>query len=282
MAAALVVGALVTADVLSRGWLERMDLRVSDVIGGWGLRDSAAFPVVWLVTQLGGRVTILVVLAVLVGYLAWRRHTWLPLVRVLVALGLLTVVVYAIKHGTGRTAPGFPGDYFFHSDGASFPSGHVANAVLMWGIARWQAVEYGLPARVQRAFWLRWRRRARSRRASPWSRWTSTGSPTPWSGACVGHPAAWAWFTHSTQSFCHAGYVPEQAGRPRSGSRGRLLASGGALGAALVLGCPLPASAEAAGPAVQCQITDPRLPELSGLVVGRRPAGRDQRRRRPA
>jgi hypothetical protein len=61
--------------------------------------------------------------------------------------------------------------------------------------------------------------------------------------------------------------VPEQAGRPRSGSRGRLLASGGALGAALVLGSALPAAAEAAGPAAQCQITDPRLPELSGLVA---------------
>ena len=82
---------------------------------------------------MGGRVAILVVLAVLVGYLGWRRHTWLPLVRVLIALGLLTVVVYGIKHGTGRTAPGFPGAYFFHADGESFPFGHVANAVLMWG-----------------------------------------------------------------------------------------------------------------------------------------------------
>ena len=61
--------------------------------------------------------------------------------------------------------------------------------------------------------------------------------------------------------------MPEQAGRPRSGSRGRLAASGGALEAALVLGCPLPASAEVAGPAAQCQIADPRLAEVSGLVV---------------
>jgi undecaprenyl-diphosphatase len=30
----------------------------------------------------------------------------------------------------------------------------VANAVVMWGIARWQAVEYGLPGQVQRSFWL--------------------------------------------------------------------------------------------------------------------------------
>jgi membrane-associated phospholipid phosphatase len=154
LALSVVVGSLVTADLLTRGWLEQMDLQVSEVISDWDLQNSAAFPFVWVLTQLGGRVAILAVLAVLVGYLAWRRHTWVPLVRVLMALALLTVVVYAIKHGTGRTAPGFPGSFFFHADGASFPSGHVANAVLMWGVARWQAVEYGLPLRVQRAFWL--------------------------------------------------------------------------------------------------------------------------------
>jgi hypothetical protein len=69
------------------------------------------------------------------------------------------------------------------------------------------------------------------------------------------------------QSFCHAGYVPG-AGRPRNGVRGRMLAAGGVLGAGLVLGSPVPASAEdPAAPAVQCQITDPRLAELSGLVA---------------
>ncbi|MFD2093874.1 phosphatase PAP2 family protein [Blastococcus deserti] len=151
---ALVVGAVVTADVLNRGPLERLDLRAAEVVGGWGLRDSAAFPFVWSVTQVGGRVTILAVLAVLVGYLVWRRRTWLPLVRVLTALALLTLVVYGIKYGTGRTAPAYPGVFLFHEDGASFPSGHVANAVLMWGVARWQAVEYGLPLAVQRTLWV--------------------------------------------------------------------------------------------------------------------------------
>jgi undecaprenyl-diphosphatase len=150
---ALIVGGLVTADLLAGGVLEQVDLRVSRIIGGWGLRDSAAYPVIWVVTQLGGRATILIVLAILVSYLAWRRRTWVPLLRVLVALGTLTVGVYAIKHGTGRTAPGHPDELFFHIDGASFPSGHVANAVIMWGVARWLAVEYDLPAHVQRAFW---------------------------------------------------------------------------------------------------------------------------------
>ncbi|NEK86760.1 phosphatase PAP2 family protein [Blastococcus saxobsidens] len=150
---ALLLGALVTADLLSRGRLERMDLRMSEVVSDWGLQDSAAYPLVWVLTQVGGRVTILVVLAGLVGYLAWRRGTWVPAIRVLLAVAVLTAGVYAIKHGTGRTAPAFPGSYFFHDDGASFPSGHVANAVLMWGVARWQAVQYGLSPTVQRTFW---------------------------------------------------------------------------------------------------------------------------------
>jgi membrane-associated phospholipid phosphatase len=150
---ALVVGAVITADLLSGGVLESLDLWVSDVVAGWGLRDSAAYPLVWAITQLGGRGTIVLVLAVLVGYLGWSRRTWLPLLRVLLALGVLTVGVYAIKHGTGRTAPGYPGEFFFHADGASFPSGHVANAVIMWGVARWLAVDYDLPLPVQRTFW---------------------------------------------------------------------------------------------------------------------------------
>jgi carbon starvation protein CstA len=32
--------------------------RAAEVISGWGLRDSAAFPYLWVVTQLGGRVAI--------------------------------------------------------------------------------------------------------------------------------------------------------------------------------------------------------------------------------
>jgi len=153
----LVLAALVTAgvtlDLLGRGRLERMDLRVSEIVDDWGLRHSAAYPVFWVFTQAGGRGFILAVLAGLVGWLAWRRRTLLPLVRVVVALALLTAVVYAFKWGMGRTAPRYPGS-FFHLGGESYPSGHVANAVLMWGVARWQAVQFELPGRVQRIAWV--------------------------------------------------------------------------------------------------------------------------------
>jgi len=153
----LLLSALVTVGVtvalLSGGWLERLALQVSETVRVWALRHSDAYWFVWVFTQAGGRGFILIVLAGLVAWLAVRQRTLVPLVRVLLALALLTAVVYAFKWGTGRTAPAYPGS-FFHRDGASYPSGHVANAVLMWGVARWQAVEFGLPAGVQRAAWL--------------------------------------------------------------------------------------------------------------------------------
>ena len=76
---ATLVGGAVTLDLLAGGVLERMDLKVSEVVSDWGLQESWAYPLVWAVTQFGGRVTILVVLAGLVGYLAWSRRTLLRL-----------------------------------------------------------------------------------------------------------------------------------------------------------------------------------------------------------
>ena len=177
---ALVVGCLVTADLLTRGCAGAdgpAGLRGRQRLGA--CRTPAPIPLVWAVTQVGGRVTILVVLAVLVGYLAWRRRTWLPLVRVLIALAP------ADRRSSTRSStapagprPASPAPSSSTTDGASFPSGHVANAVLMWGVARWQAVEYGLPPRVQRGVLVAERRRAGRHRAWRWCRWTSTGSPT--------------------------------------------------------------------------------------------------------
>ena len=55
-------------ELLSRGRLERMDLRVSEVVSSWGIKESGAYWPVWAVTQLGGRGFILIVLAALVGF----------------------------------------------------------------------------------------------------------------------------------------------------------------------------------------------------------------------
>jgi membrane-associated phospholipid phosphatase len=148
---ALLAAVALSADLLSGGALAHWDRVLSDLTGSWDLRQSAGYRLVWLVTQLGGRAFLLAVLAPLVGWLLVRRRTVLPLVRVLVALALLSLVVYACKYGAGRTAPS-AGISRFRQGGTSFPSGHVANAVLMWGVAHWQAVDYGLPLPWQRLF----------------------------------------------------------------------------------------------------------------------------------
>jgi membrane-associated phospholipid phosphatase len=153
MVLALVATVALTVDVLGRGFTERVDVAVSDTVSAWGLRDSAGYWPLWVVTQIGGRGTMLVVLAGLIGWLVVRRRTLLPLPRVLLALLLLSVVVYSVKWGIGRTAPGHDGLFLHHEDGASFPSGHMANAVLLWGVARWQAVQFGMPPSAQRVLW---------------------------------------------------------------------------------------------------------------------------------
>ncbi len=173
VAAAALVTALVTADLLASGPSERLDLRVSGTVDAWGLSGSAGYPAVWLVTQIGGRATLVVVLAALVLWLARSRRTWVPLRRALLALVLLTAVVWSVKYGTGRTAPA-SGTSSFFAGGASYPSGHVANAVLVWGVVRWQAVDFGLPAGVQRA-----------------SRWLAVGGPVAAAGAMVALDFHW-------------------------------------------------------------------------------------------
>jgi membrane-associated phospholipid phosphatase len=150
VAAGVVVTALMTADLLGGGRLERLDEHVSAVLGAWDLRDGVGYPLLWLATQFGGRAVLVVALLVVVGVVGRQHRTVRPLVQAVLALALLTAVVYAFKLGAGRTAPAFPGGSSFHRDGTSFPSGHVANAVVVWGVVRWQAVAYRMPPALQR------------------------------------------------------------------------------------------------------------------------------------
>jgi membrane-associated phospholipid phosphatase len=106
-----------------------------------------------LAAEAGGRAVLVAVLLGVAGWAGWRHRTARPLVQAVLALAALTAVVYAVKVGTGRAAPGTPGATAagLAGGGTSFPSGHVANAVVVWGVVRWQAVASGLPAAVRRA-----------------------------------------------------------------------------------------------------------------------------------
>lgn len=141
-----------TLDVVLDGPWHRADLVIADWIGALALRESAVpNAVLWVLTQSGGRATILVVVGLLTVYIMRERRVWQPLLRVVVASLLLTVVVYALKIGLGRTAPGYGASLFF-VDHRSYPSGHSVNAVLWWGLAVWLVRSYALPAWVVRVF----------------------------------------------------------------------------------------------------------------------------------
>lgn len=139
---AVAIAAAVTADVLAGGLLTRVDHHVSHVTRDvWGLRFRT-----WprrgltLLTYFGQRGPILFVALPFTGWLAWRVRRVEPLARLIAALVLLAVAVYGVKFGIGRDAP--PVDALHTSTGQSFPSGHLANAVLAWGLLAWLAARH--------------------------------------------------------------------------------------------------------------------------------------------
>jgi membrane-associated phospholipid phosphatase len=73
-------------------------------------------------------------------WLAWRRRSKRPLVLLGTALILLNVTVGVVKYAIGRVGPMHVGDSDVHEifAGANiYPSGHVSNAVVMYGLVAW-------------------------------------------------------------------------------------------------------------------------------------------------
>jgi membrane-associated phospholipid phosphatase len=130
---AVVVLVLTTLDVANQGALTSLDHAVSRRMVRLGLEHHLwAKRVVYLLTLFGQRGSVLVLTIPIVAYLVWRLRSVEPAMRYLLALVALTVAVYALKDGLHRTAP--PVDILHTATGASFPSGHLANAVLIWGL----------------------------------------------------------------------------------------------------------------------------------------------------
>lgn len=148
MAACLLLVLWISVDVLLRGPWTRLDASLSSQLAGSGL-SHRPWPgdALYALTLFGGRAEVLVVVGGFALLLAWRRRTWEPVARLVVALVLLTLTVYAFKLGVGRTAPTTD---LLHAGGESYPSGHVPNAVVMWGLAAWLAADYGAPDVVRR------------------------------------------------------------------------------------------------------------------------------------
>jgi len=78
----------------------------------------------------------------LFAWMAWRTRSKRPLVLLGTALVLLNVSVGVVKYAIGRVGPMRVGDGAVHdifAGGNIYPSGHVSNAVVLYGLLAWVA-----------------------------------------------------------------------------------------------------------------------------------------------
>jgi undecaprenyl-diphosphatase len=75
---------------------------------------------------------------------AWRARSKRPIVMLGTALILLNVSVGVVKYATGRVGPMHVADGDVHdifAGGNIYPSGHVSNAVVLYGLVAWVVTE---------------------------------------------------------------------------------------------------------------------------------------------
>ena len=144
---ALLILIVVVVDIRLAGPLDHLDHRIADRANGWDLRHhTAARRALTVGLYFGQRGVVLPLSVALAGWQTWRVRTVEPLLRLFVAVLSLAVVVYGFKLGLARNAPIQDAHGVPAGQGASFPSGHMANAVLLWGLAGWSVRRWFAPA----------------------------------------------------------------------------------------------------------------------------------------
>jgi membrane-associated phospholipid phosphatase len=147
----LVAAVAISLDVHAGGPLTRLDHHIGDRMYQWDLRhDSVAHPALTVFLYFGQRGVVVVLSVLLFGWLAWRFKTVEPMLRLVIALVLIYLAVYGFKLGLARNAPiqDFRGDK--PGAGSSYPSGHIANAVVLWGLADWAVCNWPTPMQLRR------------------------------------------------------------------------------------------------------------------------------------
>jgi membrane-associated phospholipid phosphatase len=122
LTAALAAGALLSVDIAVRDWVDShrppvlyWTARVLNYLGqGWLLQLLSLAAALWLVR---------------------RTHSLRPLLPVVVAYVALVVLIGPVKVLTDRVAPHHEsGAAEFFTGGMSYPSGHVANTIVWYGV----------------------------------------------------------------------------------------------------------------------------------------------------
>ena len=130
-ALAIIVCVVLTL-AINAGHLVAFDLRVRD----WCAAHDGLDPVAGKLNYLGQGGFFTVVCGLLAVFWVWRRHSVRPLLPVIAAFVLSYVVLTLFKDATNRAAPTSPVPHpeLFGSGGVSYPSGHLANAFVWYGV----------------------------------------------------------------------------------------------------------------------------------------------------
>jgi membrane-associated phospholipid phosphatase len=134
----LAVFGLVTWQVVADGPLVDCDRLVRDALPY--NEPGVAHDMAYALSLVGGRVVSGIVLGLLALVVAYRSRRIRPLVTVIAAFVAVGVVGSALKTGFDRAAPG-SGEGWVGAGGDSYPSGHAANAVVLWGVAAMLAAQ---------------------------------------------------------------------------------------------------------------------------------------------
>jgi membrane-associated phospholipid phosphatase len=137
--------------VINAGYLVGFDLRVRD----WCAAHDALHPVAGVLNRLGQGGFFTTVCGVLGLFWVWRRHSVRPILPVIAAFVLTFVTITVLKDVTNRPAPLSPAPHpeLFGSGGVSYPSGHLANAFVWYGVlalllAPWLAARWRWVIRI--------------------------------------------------------------------------------------------------------------------------------------
>jgi membrane-associated phospholipid phosphatase len=132
---------VLTAAVIFRSPVLTLDHRLF----GLDLYDRAPhlWPAINTYVMLGQRAPATFTALPWIVWRCWRMRSRTPLVRLLVALIVLNLSVGVMKVFVGRNGPlHTPNAHDVFAGGNIYPSGHTANAVVLFGLLAWMAVRH--------------------------------------------------------------------------------------------------------------------------------------------
>lgn len=138
--AILLAVVLVTLTVLSAGALQPIDVMINTLPRPFE-DEIRTFLILWPDT-VASRAVALPVLAVVALHLAYWHRSWRPIVLGTGGVFGMICLVASMKLILGRSHPRTNDPSFFTEGGVSFPSGHGANAILIYGLVLFLIVRY--------------------------------------------------------------------------------------------------------------------------------------------